>query len=313
MDSQQVMSEELFVSPQVVDDLTEIHGFNKTVKDVFSGTVGGVAQVLVGQPFDIIKVRLQTMPGNTTAWEAIADLVRYEGLRGFYKGTMAPLVGVGACVSCQFGVNEAMKRMFKDINRSRGRFENSLSLGQYYTCGFVSGSANAVLATPIEHVRIRMQLQKEALANAQYKSTLDCTGKLLKEGALMRGFSATLMRTSHGFGVYFLTYETLIGWQLSLGLRRDQISAWKACLFGAVSGACFWAMTYPFDVVKSVMQADKLKNPAYGTNVVQVAKNIYKERGLRAFTKGFTPTMLRSLPVNGATFAAFEVTMRLLN
>ncbi|CAG98589.1 uncharacterized protein KLLA0_F17864g [Kluyveromyces lactis] len=306
------MSDELLITPQVVEDLTDLHGFRKTLKDVFSGTVGGVAQVLVGQPFDIIKVRLQTMPGNATAWEAITDLVKYEGFMGFYKGTMAPLVGVGACVSCQFGINEAMKRYFRDLNRSRGIYDNTLSLGQYYTCGFVSGSANALLATPIEHVRIRLQLQKEALANAEYKSTLDCTEKLLKQGSLMRGFTATLMRTSHGFGIYFLTYETLIASQLAHGFRREDISAWKACMFGALSGAFFWAMTYPFDVVKSVMQADKLVNPAYGTNVVQVAKNIYRERGLRAFTKGFMPTMLRSLPVNGATFAAFEVTMQML-
>ena len=82
------MSDELLVAPQVVDDLTDLHGVKKTLKDVFSGTVGGVAQVLVGQPFDIIKVRLQTMPGHSTAWEAIKDLVKYEGVFGFYKGCL---------------------------------------------------------------------------------------------------------------------------------------------------------------------------------------------------------------------------------
>jgi solute carrier family 25 carnitine/acylcarnitine transporter 20/29 len=35
-------------------------GLNETTKDLFSGAVGGIAQVLIGQPFDIIKVRLQT-------------------------------------------------------------------------------------------------------------------------------------------------------------------------------------------------------------------------------------------------------------
>lgn len=28
----------------------------KTVKDLTAGTAGGIAQVLVGQPFDIVKV-----------------------------------------------------------------------------------------------------------------------------------------------------------------------------------------------------------------------------------------------------------------
>lgn len=37
-------------------------GISQPIKDILSGTTGGVAQVLVGQPFDIVKVRLQTAP-----------------------------------------------------------------------------------------------------------------------------------------------------------------------------------------------------------------------------------------------------------
>ncbi|SCU93977.1 LAMI_0E16248g1_1 [Lachancea mirantina] len=302
------MSDELTV-PQVVDDLTDFHEAKRALKDVLSGTAGGIAQVLVGQPFDITKVRLQTSTQNTSALEVVKSLIRNEGILGFYKGTMAPLVGVGACVSCQFGTNEAMKRFFRRRNDGDSQ---TLNLWQYYVCGAVSGSANAFLATPIEHVRIRLQLQTKTAANAAYSGSLDCFKKLLKRGSLMRGFSATIMRTSHGFGVYFLTYESLIAREAHKGVERKDIPSWKVCLYGAASGACFWAMTYPFDVIKSVMQSDNLKSPVYGSNPWQVAKSIYKERGARAFIRGFTPAMLRSLPVNGATFATFELTMRLL-
>ncbi|SCU92278.1 LADA_0F15566g1_1 [Lachancea dasiensis] len=302
------MSDELTL-PQVVDDLEEVHGFRRTFEDIFCGTVGGIAQVLVGQPFDIVKVRLQTSAVPTTAVETIQSLVRNEGLLAFYKGTAVPLVGVGACVSCQFGVNETMKRYFHALN---GGDNPHLKLSQYYMCGFISGTANAFLATPIEHVRIRLQIQKKARGKGLYRGSLDCARQLLKAGALMRGFTATTMRTSHGFGVYFLTYEALVANQAHRGVPREAIPAWKVCIFGAFSGAFFWAMTYPFDVVKSVMQADDLTKPVHGRNALTVARSIYKERGLSAFAKGFMPTMLRSLPVNGATFAAFELSMRLI-
>ncbi|SCU77418.1 LANO_0A00320g1_1 [Lachancea nothofagi CBS 11611] len=303
------MADEL-TSPQIVDDLIEFHDPKQAFKDIFCGTVGGIAQVIVGQPFDIVKVRLQTSPVPSTALETIRSLVKNEGVMAFYKGTAVPLIGVGACVSCQFGVNEAMKRYFR---KSSGDPDAHLLLRQYYACGFVSGTANAFLATPIEHVRIRMQIQKNTRGEGLYRSSLDCARKLLKENALMRGFTATTLRTSHGFGIYFLTYEALIANQAHYGISRQDIPAWKVCIYGAFSGAFFWAMTYPFDVVKSVMQADKLKAPFYGDNVFTVAKSIYKERGMMAFSKGFLPTMLRSLPVNGATFAAFEVSMRLIS
>lgn len=306
------MSED-FTTPQVVDDIQDqrSRNFRRTAKDIMAGTISGVAQVLVGQPFDITKVRLQTSTGDATAYQVIKNLVKDEGVFAFYKGTWAPLIGIGACVSCQFGCNEAMKRYFHV--RNGGGDHQSLTLPQYYACGAVSGAANAFLATPIEHVRIRMQIQTKSLKAAEYSGSFDCFRKLLKQGVLMRGLTATMLRTSHGFGVYFLTYEALTNRQISMGIKREDIPTWKVCGFGAISGAFFWAMTYPFDVIKSVMQADKLHLPVHGTNVVQVAKAIYRTRGASAFMKGFAPTMFRSLPVNGATFATFEVAMRCLS
>lgn len=303
------MSEEI-PAPQIVGEMDQYNKVTRVCKDILAGTFSGIAQVLVGQPFDITKVRLQTSKGHTTAFHVVSDLVKNEGLRAFYKGTLAPLVGVGACVSCQFGCNESMKRYFRARNGSNLQ---PLSLGQYYVCGAVSGAANAFLATPIEHVRIRLQLQRKALTSSEYHGAVDCFRKLVKQGKLMRGLSATLMRTSHGFGVYFLSYEYMCNSQARKGIKREDIPTWKVCGFGAMAGALFWAMTYPVDVVKSVMQSDSLTKPQHGSNVFQVARALYKESGLRVFVKGFTPTMMRSLPVNGATFAAFEIAMRILN
>ncbi|SCU80664.1 LADA_0B08856g1_1 [Lachancea dasiensis] len=302
------MSDET-VSPQVVNDLVDYNEFNQAFKEVFCGTIGGFAQVLVGQPFDMTKVRMQTSSVRASASEVIRKLVKNEGILAFYKGTLVPLVGVGACVSCQFGVNEAMKRYFRWRHRND---HGMLTPGQYYMSGFVSGTANAFLATPIEHVRIRLQLQTGSKTTSLYYGSWDCARKLLRQGALMRGFTATTLRTSHGFGIYFFTYEALLANEARRGVLRQDVPAWKVSLFGALAGACFWATTYPFDVVKSVIQADKLRNPVYGTSVVQVGKAIYRERGPRVFVSGFMPAMLRSLPVNGATFAAFETTMRLI-
>ncbi|EHM99815.1 Ymc1p [Saccharomyces cerevisiae x Saccharomyces kudriavzevii VIN7] len=112
------MSEE-FPTPQLIDDLEEHpqHNNARVVKDLLAGTAGGIAQVLVGQPFDTTKVRLQVSSTPKTAMEVVKKLLANEGPRGFYKGTLTPLIGVGACVSLQFGVNEAMKRFFSPAQR----------------------------------------------------------------------------------------------------------------------------------------------------------------------------------------------------
>lgn len=304
------MSEE-FPAPQLIDDLEVRPGHDKkrVAKDLLAGTAGGIAQVLVGQPFDTTKVRMQTSSGPTTAKGVIGTLLKKEGPLAFYKGTMTPLVGVGACVSLQFGINEAMKRYFHSIN---AKGTHTLTLPQYYMCGFIGGFSNSILASPIEHVRIRLQTQTGSGESATYKGPLDCIKQLRTKRALLRGFGTTAIRESHGCGIYFLTYEALIAHQIHKGTARVDVPPWKLCAFGAISGTSLWLMVFPIDVIKSVMQTDRLENPKFGKNMVAVAKNMYKEYGIKSFFKGFGPIMVRAAPANAATFATFEMTMRLL-
>lgn len=305
------MSDEI-QAPQLIDDLELQPKADRTrvVKDLLAGTAGGIAQVLVGQPFDTTKVRLQTSSTPTSALDVVRKLIKHEGPLAFYKGTLTPLVGVGACVSIQFGVNEAMKRFFHSLNPQP---QETLQLSQYYICGLVSGVANSFLASPIEHVRIRLQTQTGSGSAAEFKGPLDCIRKLRSEGGLMRGLSPTIFREAQGCGTYFLTYEALVANEIGKGLKRTDIPAWKLCAFGALSGTTLWLTVYPLDVIKSLMQTDTLRNPKFGRSMIAVAKTLYMREGPRAFFKGFGPTMLRAAPANGATFATFELAMRLFS
>ncbi|RYC54782.1 hypothetical protein CHU98_g11428, partial [Xylaria longipes] len=120
-----------------------------TAKDLFAGAVGGIAQVLIGQPFDIVKVRLQTTTQYSSALNAATTIYAKEGPMAFYKGTLTPLLGIGACVSIQFGAFGYAKRYFEAANAARsplpsGVLSKDLSYGQYYTAGAFAGVANSV-------------------------------------------------------------------------------------------------------------------------------------------------------------------------
>ena len=52
-------------------------------KDFIGGTAGGVAQVLSGQPFDIIKVRQVTSTTRVSIPTAILSIIRDEGVFAF--------------------------------------------------------------------------------------------------------------------------------------------------------------------------------------------------------------------------------------
>ncbi|GIC92236.1 uncharacterized protein Aud_008702 [Aspergillus udagawae] len=69
----------------------------EATKEIVVGAAGGITQVLIGQPFDIVKVRMQTQV-NENALRVAQNIWEKEGPLAFYKGTLAPLLGVGACV-----------------------------------------------------------------------------------------------------------------------------------------------------------------------------------------------------------------------
>jgi len=62
-------------------------------QDLAAGTVAGAAQLLVGHPFDTIKVKLQSQPAlapgaapvYTGALDATRRTLAAEGLRGLYR------------------------------------------------------------------------------------------------------------------------------------------------------------------------------------------------------------------------------------
>ncbi|EPQ29252.1 uncharacterized protein PFL1_03007 [Pseudozyma flocculosa PF-1] len=290
---------------------------SQSQKDVLSGTTGGIAQVLVGQPLDILKVRLQTSPPGTYTGmlDCAARIVKNEGPLAFYKGTLTPLLGVGACVSIQFGVVASLKRHFAASNLAAGRGQR-LSNSQFYLAGAAAGLANSFVAGPVEHVRIRLQTQPSP---PLYRGPLDVVRQSLSSSGLFRGLYrgqfATFAREAHGMGMYFLTYEYLVQRYLdSHRLARNDLPNSYAMFAGAMAGYGLWLTAYPFDVVKSRMQTDALsldKRRFKGT--LDCVAQIWKEAGARGFFRGLIPTLVRSPFANAATFVAVEWAARNLD
>jgi hypothetical protein len=71
-----------------------------------AGGFGGVCAVLVGHPFDLIKVRLQTAEKGvyTGALDVAKKSLARDGFRGLYRGVSAPLVGVTPMFAVSFWV-----------------------------------------------------------------------------------------------------------------------------------------------------------------------------------------------------------------
>ncbi|KAH8917447.1 mitochondrial carrier [Atractiella rhizophila] len=294
----------------------------RVAKDLTAGTVGGIAQVLVGQPFDIVKVRLQSSNAYSSALQCTTSILKNEGPLAFYKGTAMPLVGIGACVSLQFGCLEALKRLFGNINAREGR--EHMTIPQLYIAGAGAGIGNSIVSGPVEHIRIRLQTQPSG-PNRLYHGPVDALRKIYATGgvrSIFAGQGITMLREAVGYGSYFAAYEWLVERECKkYKISRKEIPMSHSLLFGALAGYALWFTAYPLDVLKSRLQTDGLSRSStevtpFGQrkyrNFVDCARQLWREQGVKGFLRGLGPTLVRSPFANGATFAAFEVAMRAL-
>ncbi|EEC67489.1 hypothetical protein OsI_34751 [Oryza sativa Indica Group] len=306
-------------------------------KDLTAGTVGGAAQLVVGHPFDTIKVKLQSQPtpppGQPPKFAGAIDAVKQtlaaEGPRGLYKGMGAPLATVAAFNALLFTVRGQMEAVLRSEPGA------PLTVSQQVVAGAGAGVAVSFLACPTELIKCRLQAQS-ALASAapaaaaaaaspvgggaatatasvaavKYGGPVDVAKQVLRSeggvGGLFKGLGPTLAREVPGnalmFGVYEAIKQYLAGGQDTSSLGRGSL-----VVAGGLAGASFWGSVYPTDVVKSVIQVDDYKNPKYSGSM-DAFRKILAADGVKGLYKGFGPAMARSVPANAACFLAYEVT-----
>ena len=221
------------------------------------------------------------------------------------------MIGIGFCVFIQFAAQTQVKKYFLEQNKKNGKGDHALSLWQVGAAGAAAGLANAPLSTPIEGIRIRLQVQtgktsgpipliRDMVAQYGWKS-------------IYKGWSATVAREIPGYAFYFMSYEASIRALTPAGKTVNDLSSLNLMAAGALGGCGMWLTCYPLDVVKSRIQADHLdpKKAKY-RNVLACYKHIWMTNGLRGFYRGLVPCLARAFPVNAVTFLTYEWTMRLM-
>lgn len=289
----------------------------EVVKDLTAGTIGGAAQLIVGHPFDTIKVKLQSQPAPlpgqlpkySGAIDAVKQTISAEGPRGLYKGMGAPLATVAAFNAVLFSVRGQMEALVRSE-------PGPLSVNQQIVCGAGAGIAVSLLACPTELIKCRLQAQSalgegaSSTAVVKYGGPMDVAKHVLKsEGGLRglyKGLVPTFGREVPGNAVMFGVYEAIKQY-LAGGKDTSKLGRGSLIVAGGAAGAAFWFSVYPTDVIKSVIQVDDYKNPKYSGSI-DAFRKILSAEGVKGLYRGFGPAMARSVPANAACFLAYEIT-----
>lgn len=163
----------------------------------------------------------------------------------------------------------------------------------------------AGIISPMELLKIRMQVQGSLNSPKKYSGIIECLAKTIKhEGgpkSLYRGYTATIFRDAPSYAAYFGTYQYLKD-------LSESPTVIHQLLAGGIAGIAAWLPAYPQDVIKSQMQL----NSDCRLGFLQASKSLYKRDGFPGFFKGITPTLARAFPANAACFYAFELSRHFL-
>jgi len=276
-----------------------------TINELLAGSVGGAAQVLVGQPLDTIKTRAQIAPKGMFKgpMDILVQTLRKEGFFALYKGMASPLLGIAGVNSLLFASYGASRRLISPF---------PLSLKETALAGSMAGVANAILASPVEMFKVRMQGQYGAKTDKRLRTVVSemWTQWGFRKG-VMRGYWVTVAREIPAYAGFYTAFEfTKRKFSKTYG---PQLPVWALLASGSTGGVAYWLACYPLDVVKSRIQLRPI--PPTGTPIQYIAseiKTIIAESGTAGLFRGLSPSLLRSIPAAASTFAAFELTREYL-
>ncbi|KAL4087272.1 hypothetical protein PRIC1_013169 [Phytophthora ramorum] len=272
--------------------------------DLAAGTVGGCAGVIVGQPFDTVKVRLQIQSKfYNGALDCTRKTLQHEGFQGFFKGMTSPLIGSAATNAVMFAVYERTLKMIDDT-------PDKPSLTSVFYAGAIGGFWQTVPLAPAELIKCRLQVQ-DGRRSSQYRGPMDCIRHIIRcrgVSGLFLGFTCTQWREVPSFAVYFWLYEYTKRMMLDKGIN-DTTSMLTA---GGVAGVASWVVSYPMDVIKSAIQTLPVNHKPGEHKIMHQARVLYRMGGWRIFFSGLGTACVRAFPCNAVTFYAYEKTSELL-
>jgi hypothetical protein len=270
------------------------------MKELIAGGTAGAIGIAIGNPFDVIKVRMQTMPDKYhSAIECARHIIKSDGMKGFFRGVTSPLVAQFIMNSIIFTTNSVVMRIL-EADRARHSPGKPLNV---LIAGCAGGLTSCLILVPTDVVKCSLQVETALIRS--YESPIQCAYSILHNegiGGLYKGFATTALREIPAFGIYFSCYNYF----LKIGTQPKQKPSTITILTaGGLAGCLSWLSVYPVDVVKSNIQAFSIVGHEKG--FVNTASSLYRKHGWKIFTRGLGVTMLRAFPVNAAVFYFYEL------
>ncbi|KAH6840158.1 mitochondrial carrier domain-containing protein [Alternaria alternata] len=295
--------------------------------DFWAGYVSGAAGIIIGNPLDLIKTRLQAGKSaqNVEATMATGAVTASQGYKGQFenagtlvRGATAPILTYGALNALLFMTYNRTLSLLNDSPASPQNFS------KVFLAGATGGLASFVVSAPTELVKCRAQVATSATTTSW--SVARDVWKAEGIRGLYYGGGITSVRDAVGYGFYFWSYE-LSKQAWSSPDDSDRETAMKVLLCGGLAGVITWASIFPLDVIKTRVQTQVLhvlvqhgeqssllgaETPRTRLSSVEIARQAYRTEGAGVFFRGLGICSIRAFVVNAVQWAVYEWMMKML-
>ncbi|XP_014394098.1 PREDICTED: mitochondrial 2-oxodicarboxylate carrier isoform X2 [Myotis brandtii] len=256
----------------------------------------GLVEICLMHPLDVVKTRFQIQRCSTdpNSYKSLGDsfrtIFRTEGLFGFYKGILPPILAETPKRAVKFFTFEQYKKLLGYVSLSPAL--------TFAIAGLGSGLTEAIVVNPFEVVKVGLQANRNTFT--EQPSTMSYARHIIKkEGlglqGLNKGFTATLGRHGVFNMVYFGFYYNV---KNIIPVNKDPtLEFLRKFGIGLLSGTIASVINIPFDVAKSRIQGPQ---PVPGEikyrTCFKTMATVYQEEGILALYKGLLPKIMRLGP-----------------
>ncbi|XP_042052135.1 solute carrier family 25 member 44-like [Salvia splendens] len=287
-------------------------------------------------PMVVLKTRQQVSQSRVSCVRTGVWIMRYEGIRGLYRGFGTSLTGTIPARALYMAALEVTKSNVGTTATRLGLPEPSAAAVANAAAGLSAAMAAQVVWTPVDVISQRLMAQGGGGGGGggvKYANGVDAFGKILRADGirgLYRGFGISILTYAPSNAVWWASYSMAqrvvwsgVGCLLCKngeervengGLRPDAkavmaVQGVSAAMAGGVSAL----ITMPFDTIKTRLQVldgednNGRKGPSFG----QTVRNLVREGGWTACYRGLGPRCA-SMSVSATTMiTTYEFLKRL--
>ncbi|KAJ0297172.1 hypothetical protein COL5a_008657 [Colletotrichum fioriniae] len=221
----------------------------------------------------------------------------------------------------KFGSYEAAKRT---LSKFEGHNDpRQISSTSKFVAGGVAGMVAQFCVYPLDTLKFRLQTSTVQGGLSGNALVIDTAKKMWQAGGMRiayRGVTMGLMGMFPYSAIDMGTFEFLKSSYKRYmakykGIHEEDAKPGNIMtgLIGATSGAFGASVVYPLNVLRTRLQTQgTVMHPATYTGIVDVARQTFKNEGVRGMYKGLTPNLLKVAPALSITWVVYENSKRIL-